>query len=186
MTTPRVIILTGDRGVGKTTWILALCRYWKEVNRPFFGTAEPKIFENGELVGIAARDLASGQKRTLAVRDDEPGLRIGRWRFLEEVIAFANECYQPDILEGIAVIDEIGALELQGLGLSVPWGALKNGRYPRALLVVRPELVEEVQSRMAGDRLIISFSAEILRMGPNEMDLFIEKIFHGFPIRTDI
>jgi nucleoside-triphosphatase THEP1 len=175
MTLPKILILTGDRGVGKTTWILSLCRYWKGLKRPYFGTAEPKIFEQEKMTGIAVLDLVSGRKKPFAVRDDEPGLRLGPWRFLQEGVDFANQCYQLGGVDETAVIDEIGALEMKGHGLTVPWLALQEGRYRRAVAAVQPKLVEMVGSRIAGDVRVVRMSSEILRMSPEEMDRFVEK-----------
>jgi nucleoside-triphosphatase THEP1 len=175
----KIVILTGERGAGKSTWILALCRYWKTVNRPFFGAAEMKVVENGEIAGIDAVDLVTEGRLALAVRDDEQGLRVGRWRFLEAGIAFANDCYLNAGGQGVAVIDEIGEMELRGGGLSVPWRALQEGRYPAALVVVRQKLLEKVQERLTGDARIIQFSDEVRRLIPEEMDLLISNHFNA-------
>lgn len=174
---PNILILTGERGVGKTTRVLSLCRSWSNRDFPHFGVASPKIMDDGLVVGISAVDLASGETKTLALRDDEPGRRIGPWRFLDEGIAFANDCCRPREQDGVAVIDEIGPLELRGQGLTMAWGALQTGRYPHALIVVRTELVETVKEKVAGDVRIISWSEGIEKTTPEEMDRLVGSNF---------
>lgn len=169
--TPKIVLLHGERGAGKTTCIIELSRYWRIQHRPFFGIAEPKVFESGSEVGISALDLVTGRSMTLAVRDDEPGLRSGRWRFLEDGLTFADGCCRPDEkTEGIAVIDEIGPMELRGQGLKAAWDALHTGRYLRALVIVRSSLADKVGDAIAGEVRVLSLPDDIQKRTPEELD----------------
>jgi len=147
---PKVTLLTGPRGVGKTTWILELSKRLQARGTPFFGVATPKIVKDGKVVGIDVRDLATGEEVALAFLDDVPGVRVGPWRFFPEGTRFANAACDADSHEGVALLDEIGPLELRGEGFLTAFESLKKGRYSRAVVVARPELVDELSALFAG------------------------------------
>lgn len=138
---PRIALLAGEKGVGKTTWVLGLPDELKKFSKKAFGIATPKAVTDGNITGIWAVDLAAGQKKMLAEKDDLPGNRIGQWRFLHEGIEFFEETCDPKKQSGIAIIDEIGPMELEGRGLVKTVDNLVNGRYVCALVVVRKELM---------------------------------------------
>ena len=144
------MILTGARASGKTTWILALVDRLKQLGKPVYGVATPKHFNGSILSGIKVRDVRTGEEKILAARDDEPGVRIGPWRFLGEGIRFANRICEPKDCPGLTIIDEIGPLELSGLGFATAFESLKQGRYEKAIVVVRPDLVEEIGTLITG------------------------------------
>ena len=158
---PKIMLLTGPREVGKTTWILELCEHLRSKGRAVFGVATPKIFADGNAIGIAARDLATGRQVPLAYIDEEPGIRIGPWRFSPEGIEFGNRACAPRPGKGPAVIDEIGPLELQGKGFSTALDGLKQGRYPQAIVVVRPKLADQVAAMIFGRVAIQAFQPDV-------------------------
>jgi len=142
----KILLLTGQRGAGKTTWILNLANYLRNYSVPFYGLATPKIVMNDEVTGIFAKDLATDEREILAVKDEKPGMRMGPWRFFSSGIEFGENACAPESHSGLIIIDEIGPLEYKGLGFVKTLKRLRNGRYHKALVVVRPELISQIKS----------------------------------------
>ncbi len=145
---PSITILTGPRGAGKTTLVLRLTQRLGDENVPHFGVVTPKELNDGQVVGINVADLSTGEQVPFAARD--PGVCNGPWRFLPEGIAFADRACNPQTHDGLAVIDEIGPLEFKGQGFVGAFNALVEGRYPRALVVVRPALIDAARKSFQG------------------------------------
>jgi nucleoside-triphosphatase THEP1 len=162
-------LLTGPRGIGKTTGVLKLATALKDLGISVFGVATPKIFDGDKVVGLAVQDLATGEQIQLAHIDDEPGIRQGPWRFLPEGICFANKACDPMKHEGLAVIDEIGPLELRGEGFVAGFEALQKGQYESALVVVRPELADQMSRIVKGEVSVIAWE-------PHCLDILIAEI----------
>lgn len=150
-----VTILTAPKGAGKTTYLLDYSAMQKSRGEKIFGLCTPKAIKNGQVIGIDAVDVSTGQKTPFALRDDLPGIRIGPWRFLSEGIAFGQAACAHQGHRGICIIDEIGPLELSGQGLTGPLEALKHGQYESAIVVVRPELVEIIRPMIAGQVRVV-------------------------------
>lgn len=139
--------------------MLKLCQYLKKAKIDYFGIATPKIFEDGKIIGISVKDLSTGQSRTIAKKDEKPGIRMGQWRFLESGISFAEKACNPENHNGLALIDELGPLEFNGQGLVKTLKSLANGQYPAAIIVVRAELVEKLYLMIPKRPEIIDVSA---------------------------
>lgn len=143
-TAPAAVLLTGERGAGKTTLCLRLA-----AARPglFAGLACPGLFDgDGRKAGFRARDLGGGEEWELGRSDrDLGGPRTGRFSFGPDGLERALSCVRRALEDGgrVAVVDEIGPLELrQGLGLAPVLPLLAGAG--DLLLVVRPELAAEV------------------------------------------
>ena len=154
---PRITLLSGPRGSGKTTRIQRLIVVLKNQGSLVYGVACPKVVKGGRVTGIFVVDAESGEKRTLAIVDDQPGIRLGPWRFLGDGIAFGNKALHPR--PGLCVFDEVGPLELSGGGFSDGWEALCSGWYEKAIVVVRPELVEKVRDKISGRVRIVDMAS---------------------------
>jgi len=167
----RVLLLTGERGSGKST----LCEFLAgEARRRGYsagGLACPPVFgPGGDKIGCRARDLASGEERELGstVRD-LGGPRWKGWSFSEEGFEQANRAIRSALESGLrlVVLDEVGPVELRlGAGLEPSLRALdrriaeagrsglNGGRQdsagPLVILVVRPELAQELALRYPG------------------------------------
>lgn len=109
----RAVILTGERGVGKTTLCLEMAR-----GRPgFAGIVSPAIVDSaGTKVGFSALCLQTGERWELGRSDaDLGGPRYGKYSFSAEGFARAIECLERalQLPDRIVVLDEIGPLEMQ-------------------------------------------------------------------------
>jgi len=146
--------LTGERQVGKTT----VCRQVAELTRglgygPAGVLAPALLSEDGLPVAYHALMVSDGQQRLLArANGDLGGPRTGRYSFDADVLSWVIGRLRAAISQGcdLLIVDEIGPLELeQGRGLAPILTDLSTGRPPPLLLVVRPELIVQLQKRLA-------------------------------------
>jgi len=147
------VLLTGKRQVGKT----AICKQVAELARGLgydpAGVLTPVILdEDGFPVVRHALMVSDGQQRLLArTNGDLDGSRTGRYSFDAGVLSWVVERLRRAISQGcdLLIVDEIGPLELeQGRGLAPLLSDLSAGRPPPLLLVVRPELIGQLQKQL--------------------------------------
>ena len=141
-----VVILTGERGVGKTT-----------VCQKAVAVAQSKGYScsgiltlnkpNGERDVI---DVHSGDERRLTVGPDtEQAVIQGRFRFDPETLVWGNKVLTKVRDCRLLVVDELGPLEIeQGGGWYRAFYALQRSDYTLAVVVVRPELIIPAQLRL--------------------------------------
>jgi nucleoside-triphosphatase THEP1 len=195
----RAVILTGDRGTGKTTLCLGLA-----ASSPRFRglVSVPLLDDGGARVGFAARNLATGEQWVLGRSDtDLGGPRYGRFSFSSGGIARAIDCLRGILAssaagagagaavgaaaaagadasggatEGpIVVVDEIGPLEIErgeGLAPVLPLLATAGD----LLLVVRPSLVGRVEA------LVPRHRREVLVVTPENRDTLARLVIARF------
>lgn len=142
----RVALITGDRGIGKTT-VCTKIAIDSELTG-CSGLLTPAIYgTNGEKIGIKAKCISDGTAWVLAsVNRCMDGPRIGLYSFSETAIARANQCLIDPLQckDKVTIIDEIGPLELihhQGFSPVLP--LLQYAPY--LLIVVRPELLDTLR-----------------------------------------
>ncbi len=143
----RLIVLTGGRGVGKST-----------VCHRAVALAEEKGYRCGGIVTLARQgvrhvlDVSSGRRRRLTQAPDGGGAVIqGRFRFNPQTLSWGNAVLSRAIPCDLLVVDEVGPLEVErGRGWVRAFEVLRAGEYALALLVVRPELMAQARDRLAG------------------------------------
>jgi nucleoside-triphosphatase len=110
------------------------------------------VFEDGSKVAIDLLNVASGERRRLGIRAQSEGeSTVGRWQLDESVVDWGNEILAELRDEEIIVIDELGPLELEeGYGYQEALRLLDEGRYHKALVVIRPSLVTLARLRWPG------------------------------------
>jgi len=143
---PRIVILTGERGVGKTT-----------VCRKTVALARARGYTCGGVLTLSrpdgdrdVLDVRSGEVRRLTL---EPGAASavvqGRFRFDPVTLAWGGDALAQALPCHLFVVDELGPLELQrGEGWIRALDVLHAADFTLALVVVRPELVEPAQSAL--------------------------------------
>jgi nucleoside-triphosphatase THEP1 len=162
MDTKRIVVISGERGCGKTT----LCRRVVELARArgltVGGVLTHPRFVGGRKVGLVVEDLQSGSRCPLAEREDSTdGPSTGRWHFHAagldlgaQALAWAAPCE-------LLIVDELGPLELErGEGWAVAMGTLAAGCYRLALVVVRPRLLPEFRRQLGLEPAILLARAE--------------------------
>lgn len=143
----RVIVLTGERGAGKST-----------VCRETIALAQAKGYTCGGVLTLSqpdgvldVLDVQSGDIRRLTVGlGAGPAVIQGRFRFDPSTLAWGNEAIASAAVCNLLVIDEVGPLEIErGGGWQSAFGTLKEGGFSLALVVVRPELMVQAQLRLS-------------------------------------
>jgi nucleoside-triphosphatase len=142
----KLILWTGEKHSGKTTGAARLVQAVRSQGYAVAGLVAPAVYRDGALVGFDAVDLRSGQRTTLA-RDNGSGGTAGRFEFLAEGLRLGNASLSPSATASadLIVVDEFGPLELKGQGWRRSVDALTESSEATMLLVVRSELVGEVE-----------------------------------------
>ena len=142
----RVVILTGERGVGKS----AVCCKIIALARRVGHTCAGILTLSGPGLDREVLDVSTGRKRQLTV---EPGSGTsviqGRFRFSPEVLSWGQSVLCSTTSCSLLVIDELGPLEVEeARGWSSAFEVLGRADYLLGLVVVRPELVDRVRHRL--------------------------------------
>jgi nucleoside-triphosphatase THEP1 len=146
----RVVLLTGERGVGKTRLCQRVVQLAQERGYVCAGVLSPAVFSDGEKVSINLIDVSTGEERLLAVADDAPGdVRWGRYRFAPSTLAWATKRLRRAVPCDLFIVDELGPLELESKGgLVEALDILKGGGFGLGLVVIRPELLDSLKGRL--------------------------------------
>lgn len=157
--TTRTIILTGERGVGKST-----------VCRETIALAQAKRYSCGGILTLRRSDdildvldVHSGNVHRLTL---EPGGKQavvqGRFRFDPKILAWGNDALMHATPCHLLVVDELGPLEIeQEQGWQQAFEVLHEAKFDMALVVVRPELVTRVQLKLpASATLVLSVTLD--------------------------
>jgi nucleoside-triphosphatase THEP1 len=143
---PNIVILTGERGIGKTS-----------VCRKVIALAQAKGHTCGGVLTPSypndARDLLdahNGDARRLTLESDaDPAVIQGCFRFDPQTLAWGNDVLARATPCHLLVVDELGPLEIEREeGLRRAFDALRGGDFALAIVVVRPELVVKAQVRL--------------------------------------
>lgn len=110
----RVILLTGNPGVGKTTALMKTVNLLKEKGITIGGMISREARENGIRVGFEVLDLTSGRSGWLAHINHKSGPQISKYRVkLSDLEAIgATAIAEATETCDVVVIDEIGPMEL--------------------------------------------------------------------------
>jgi nucleoside-triphosphatase THEP1 len=144
----RLILVTGESGLGKTRWCLALAERARVLGIGVLGLVSPALFEGGHKIGIDLLDLGSGVRRHMAAHrgDSGQGQTTEYWRFNDDVLDWGNSILAGSESCQLLILDELGPLEFKrGSGLTNGIGLVTARRYRLACVVVRPSLLDDAQ-----------------------------------------
>ncbi len=155
---PKIVILTGDVGSGKTTSCRQLAARARLQGTDCAGIVCPARFDGARKVGIDLLNLKTGECRRLADVDNQPcDVRTDRYRFHTEALAWGAATLEVACPCELLIVDEIGPLELiRGQGWVNALAVLRAGQFELAVVVVRPSLINTFVGAMANARAQLS------------------------------
>lgn len=140
-----ILVVTGWRGVGKTTYCQKAVERYHKAGLKVSGLLSPARFENGQKNGIFAIDLSSHESQLAAslVPGEMNGIRFGPWTFDTNVLEWGNKRLLQMTRSDVMVIDELGYLEFDlKTGWTASFEVLHKNNYQLAIVVIRPECID--------------------------------------------
>jgi nucleoside-triphosphatase THEP1 len=135
----KIVLITGDRQIGKTT----LCLRLAEALRQTGVQATGLITRRTGTHDLTVEELASGQIYALTQPiESHEGIALGHFRMDPQALERSIKALDASFPTQVFILDEIGPLELErGQGWVRAITLLKDARYDIAVIVVRPELL---------------------------------------------
>ncbi|WP_240473412.1 ATP-binding cassette domain-containing protein [Ferrimonas senticii] len=161
-TQPRVLLLTGESGSGKTT---ALMNLWQQQPQlQLKGLLCPGEMADGKRLSSDAINLASGERQPFGRRQAQFDAATGtRFSFAPEGLALAQQALNAASDDhSTYLVDEIGPMELAGLGLAKAIASLLANPQRKQIWVVRPSLLEAVIERwhLQAPQIVVASDAD--------------------------
>ena len=144
----KIILVTGWRMAGKTTFCKEVIRSARQKGLQVRGLLSSARFEDNIKVGIDVEDLASQDKRILAEfnQGQKSDITTKSWVFDINNMVWGNNILKNINTCDFFVIDELGPLEFcRNQGWTAGFDVLDARNYQLALVVIRPELIEEAK-----------------------------------------
>jgi nucleoside-triphosphatase THEP1 len=142
---PPLFIISGQREVGKTSFLSRLYRQALAEKIDVAGVISPAVFEGGQKIGIDLLDPRTGDRKRLAIlrHQEETGIFTERWAFDSDIMQWGNDLLARSVPCDLLIVDELGPIELeQGKGWQNGVWALNQNTCKAAFVVIRPELIE--------------------------------------------
>lgn len=150
---PKLLLVTGESGAGKTTWCKALIERARAIGIHPSGLISPAVFEVGEKIAIDLIDISSNVNKRMAIRQSAPVIGFQskgslNWLFNDQVLKWGNDILQKLNRSDLLVVDELGPLELlENEGLTNGLKLIEEQSYRLACIVVRPSLLATALER---------------------------------------
>jgi len=144
---PQVYIISGKISAGKTTFARKLAGELKRHNIAVGGIISEKVISDSQVAGYNLLDIETNVSEILLRRSDKVEKeRIGRFVIFAEGFekgkAILTRVRRSD--NTIAIIDEVGALELGDKGWSSSLVDILKASDKQLLIIVRENLLSEV------------------------------------------
>lgn len=166
---PLVVVVTGQKGAGKTTLVSRVVESLKSQGIQVKGILAPAFFDNGKRAGYHVRDIKTGEKTTLCKRDESiTGNVPGKYRFFDEGLLFGEKALWIENLQDtdLVVVDEAGPFELRGQGWDGALQDIVTHHKGPLLLVIRESLINEIAEKYG---LAISATFEAESTSPDQL-----------------
>jgi len=145
--TNSLIIITGKRGEGKTTFLKKITSALKAEGLETKGFLSSAVYKDGEKIGYRLLSISDNTEMNfISVNEHFGEINLGKYYFSDEGLEWGNNILKSyngndnDIL----IIDEIGPLELSGKGWSESLDNLATLTQFNMIWVVRKEFLDEV------------------------------------------
>ncbi|MBI5463425.1 MAG: AAA family ATPase [Ignavibacteriales bacterium] len=146
----RVIVVVGEQGSGKTTFVMRLADALHRHNISVGGIAAPGTWKDGMRTRFDVVDLATREQKQLCALEGIHGSeRIGPFIFSDEGLQLGKRALSDDALRNcrVVIVDEVGPLELAGHGWASVLDRVVKRNESILLITVRPSVVESVRER---------------------------------------
>lgn len=147
---PRLLLVTGPRGAGKTRWCMDMAGRARARGLCLRGLVSPAVFEDGQKTGIALEDLQTGERRQLAHRKgaEDGDIHTQDWQIMAETLEWGNSILEKIETCDLFILDEVGPFELEhGGGFVAGLELVAHVKDFPCVAVVRPSLVETARAR---------------------------------------
>ncbi len=144
----KTIIITGEIGAGKTTFLQNLVQELKEEGISVKGIFSKRLMENGATTGYEIVNIASNKSYPfLGVEKKDFANKIGKYFIDSKGLKQAKKTLRDIDLSEVIIVDEIGKLELRGDGWADELHLLTQKNAAVLLFSVRKEVVNEVKEK---------------------------------------
>jgi len=139
-----LVFLTGNCGTEKTQLLQQFINAASDKHVPCYGILAEQILVFDEIQGYRVRDIRTDESRVLSTRTDKAAketrqLIADSYLFDESSLMMANKAFDNPPENGVAIIDELGPLELnQKTGLFPILKKVISKEIQRGVIVVRP------------------------------------------------
>ncbi len=174
---PRIFLVTGEVGEGKTSFLRDLAALLRERKIGTAGFLAEGIVEKGEKKGYRLRDLATGETRPFSeMRKKQGRIHTGRFTFNRETVRWGEDLLWDAVTRGrdhtVIILDEIGPLELKGKGWARALdNLLRNSSMPQVWSVRSRSLAAVVRAWNFTPVRVI----EVSRGSPAELAAMLEE-----------
>ena len=147
---PKLLLVTGLRGSGKTLWCMDLVGRAHARGLNLCGLISPSIFLNDKKIGIGLKDLKTSEQHRLAYRkgDEDGDIQTQDWQMVAETLEWGNSILERIDTCDLFILDEIGPFELEhGIGLVAGLDIIDHAKEFPCVVVIRPTLIEKALAR---------------------------------------
>lgn len=147
---PRIFILTGAQGSGKTSLLKELIPLIRQNGRSVAGIRAPAVIDLGTRVGYNVEDIRTGDTLPLCRTGHRiAAVSIGPFGFDREGLRFGSAALSLDAVaqRDVVIVDEVGPLEMTGGGWAPAVHPLLESYDGTLLLVVRPDILRTLLKR---------------------------------------
>ena len=158
---PKIVIITGGKNSGKSSFIKAFLNELCKANLLVGGIYSPAVIKEGSKIAIDAVNISTSERRQLAVFapgwDAEMPLR--EWRFYNTVLQWGDRIIEKTIHDGnkfdVLIIDEIGYLELEkNDGWTSVFNLTNNSDFLSTYMVIREGLLVAAKNIWLKSRIV--------------------------------
>lgn len=141
---PGLVLITGPRGSGKTSWCMELIGRARSFGLRPGGLISPAVFENEQKTGIDLLDLTTGERRRLAYRRGNAvgDMWTSDWQLVAETLEWGNSVLERLKICDLFILDEVGSFEFDhGVGFVKGLEIIASQKNIPSFITVRPSLL---------------------------------------------
>lgn len=137
-----IIVITGERGAGKTRYCLEQLDLARMDGLRTAGIISPAVYDEDLKTAFYTMDADTMEQRICGTHRPGAGT-IGHWHMDPDVLAWGNELLKHSCPCDLLFIDELGPLELdKHQGYTAAFEVLRTGKFETAYVVIRPECID--------------------------------------------